>query len=340
MPRLSTSLVVTAAAALASSVAAYTPAVTNSSRQQVNATLQSRWRTDSGSGILNDGVTLLANGTDTGSNSTYYGVFVYFNETLAANQTASPVPFVAFVSCDSNPSTQATLETPFLSNGSIATNATVVEGGNSTMSSNATDMTNSTMSGTMNSTDANNSTTTSSVNSTLLPNVFNLAAEMGATSVFLYSETAQSCSLNYSALGDYNHTIPVFASPSSTFTNNLITSQFDNIDEAHRVFNSTLIQSASSNLSSIIASGGTNGIPTSFLLGVITARYLNDSSSGVVATIGRAPSASRTATGTQNTASAAPSQGGTSAGERLSPATAGLTVSLALLAAGAFSLAA
>ena len=171
------------------------------------------------------------------------GVVVYFNETLATNQTRSPIPFIAFVSCDSNPSTQATLTLPFESNGTIASNSTLT---NSTMTGNSTDLTNSTISG-VNGTMGMNSSMENG-NSTYMSNVFDLAAQMGASSVFLYSEQAevrfventldssvmlisryslQSCQLNYTADAAFNHSIPIFTSPTLEISNQIRTSQFE-----------------------------------------------------------------------------------------------------------------
>lgn len=294
-------------AGLAASAVAFTPALTSTSSEK-NSTFLSGWITDEGRGTLNQGVTLLSNGTDTQINSTYYGVVVYFNETLATNQTRSPIPFIAFVSCDSNPSTQATLTLPFESNGTIASNSTLT---NSTMTGNSTDLTNSTISG-VNGTMGMNSSMVNG-NSTYMSNVFDLAAQMGASSVFLYSEQAESCQLNYTADAAFNHSIPIFTSPTLEISNQIRTSQFDNINPEHRYFNSTMISAAAANLTSIIQSGGSNGIPTQFLIGRLTASFnQSDSNSGVVATIGRAPSSTRTAEG--NSQPTNPSTGGPSSG--------------------------
>ncbi|GAA5861782.1 hypothetical protein JCM5353_000769 [Sporobolomyces roseus] len=294
---------------LVASAVAFTPALTTPSTQEKNSTFLTGWITDEGRGTLNQGVTLLSNGTDTAINSTYYGVVVYFNETLAMNQTRSPIPFIAAIACDSNPSTQATLTLPFDSNGTIASNSTLT---NSTIGSNSTDLTNSTISG-MNGTMGTNSTTMENGNSTYLSNIFDLAAQMGASSVFLYSEQAESCQLNYTANAAFNHSIPIFTSPTLEISNQIRSTQFDNINSEHRYFNSTMISAAAANLSSIISSGGSNGIPTQFLIGRLTASYnQSDSNSGVVATIGRAPSSIRTADGSAQTTN--PSTGGPSSG--------------------------
>ncbi|GAA5961489.1 hypothetical protein JCM3765_003604 [Sporobolomyces pararoseus] len=285
---------------LAASTVAYTPAYSNSTASDKNSTFLAGWRSDQGQGTLNQGVTLLSNGTNTTNGSTYYGVVVYFNETSALNQSSTPVPWIAFVSCDSNnPSTRATLDLPFDTNGTIATNSTT--GNNSTMS-NSTDLTNSTMSG-MNSTDSTNTTTTiNGVNSTYLPDVFNLAAELGASSILLYSQQAESCQLNFTANAMFNNTIPIFSSPSRDVTDQILSSQFANIDEPYRYFNSSLISSSASNLTSIISNPTNNTLPTRFLIGRLTAAYnKNDSSNGVVATIGRAPTSTRTAQGSAQT---------------------------------------
>ena len=74
-----------------------------------------------------------------------------------------------------------------------------------------------------------------------------------------------------------------------------------------------MISAAAANLTSIIQSGGSNGIPTQFLIGRLTASFnQSDSNSGVVATIGRAPSSTRTAEG--NSQPTNPSTGGPSSG--------------------------
>ncbi|GAA5960177.1 hypothetical protein JCM21900_000429 [Sporobolomyces salmonicolor] len=284
------------AAVLAATTAlAFTPSFSSSEQGTFNSTIQAGWRTDSGTGTLNQALTLLSNGTGTTPNSSYYGVVVYFNETLAVNQTKTAVPFIAFVSCDSNPSTRATFNLTSTRDNSTMANATV-SAINSTMSSN------STLAG--NATVALNSTTI--VNSTFAPDLFSLAASLGASSVLLYSERNQSCALNLTALSDFNNTIPIFTSPSSQVTNLMISSQFGNVDSEHQVFNSTLIDTAAANLTAILASNGTNGLPTEFLIATISASYKNDSASGVVATIGRAPtptSSARVATGTSRSAS-------------------------------------
>ncbi|GAA5915767.1 hypothetical protein JCM5296_002652 [Sporobolomyces johnsonii] len=279
----------------ATTALAFTPSFSSSAQGTFNSTIQAGWRTDSGTGTLNQALTLLSNGTDTTPNSSYYGVVVYFNETLAVNQTKTAVPFIAFVSCDSNPSTRATFNLTSSSNNSTMSNSTV-------SSLNSTTSLNSTLAG--NASLPLNSTTI--VNSTFVPDVFSLAASMGASSVLLYSERNQSCALNRTALSDFNHTIPIFTSPSSQVTNLMISSQFGNVDAEYQVFNSTLIDAAAANLTAIIASNGTNGLPTEFLIATISASYKNDSSSGVVATIGRAPTATssvRLATGTSRSTS-------------------------------------
>ncbi|GAA5897657.1 uncharacterized protein JCM6883_006771 [Sporobolomyces salmoneus] len=296
-----------ASASLAASALAYTPAYSNATASERNSTFLAGWRSEQGQGTLNQGVTLLSNGTDTQLNSTYYGIVVYFNETSAVNQTSTPVPWIAFVSCDSNPSTEATLSLPFTVNGTIAANSTL-EGSNQTISTlNLTDST-------FNATDlSGNSTsrTINGVNETYLPDVFSLAAGLGASSVLLYSEQAESCQLNYTANQIFNNSIPIFSSPSREVTNQILSSQFGNIASDHRYFNSTLLTSSASNLSSIIANPSNTSIPTQFLIGRLTASFdKNDSSNGVVATIGRAPTSTRTAQGTTQTGGdQAPSSG-------------------------------
>lgn len=102
------------------------------------------------------------------------------------------------------------------------------------------------------------------------------------------------------------------SSPSPVFIPD-INHVYSNINSEHRYFNSTMISAAAANLSSIISSGGSNGIPTQFLIGRLTASYnQSDSNSGVVATIGRAPSSIRTADGSAQTTN--PSTGGPSSG--------------------------
>ncbi|GAA5883787.1 hypothetical protein JCM16303_002371 [Sporobolomyces ruberrimus] len=326
------SVLLATVAGLATTVTAFTPAYTNSTESEKNSTFFAGWRTDQGQGTLNQGVTLLSNGTNTEANSTYYGVVVYFNETLAVNQTSTPVPFIAFVSCDSNPSTQATLQLPLDANGTVAMNSTL-DGTNSTISglTNSTDsMSNSTISGTgTNSTSTNSTTMINGVNSTYFSDIFNLAAEMGASSVLLYSEQAESCQINSTANAAFNGTIPIFTSPSRQITNLILSSQFANIDEQHRYFNSTLLTASASNLSSIITSGLAGTQPTEYLVGRLTASYnKNDSSNGVVATIGRAPSSTRTAEGSSRTTN--PGQGGSnpSSGAESSYARIGAVVTL------------
>ncbi|GAA5997661.1 hypothetical protein JCM5350_007435 [Sporobolomyces pararoseus] len=317
-----------ATAGLAASAVAYTPAYSNTTASEKNSTFLAGWRSDQGQGTLNQGVTLLSNGTGTTNGSTYYGVVVYFNETSALNQSSTPVPWIAFVSCDpDNPSTQATLALPFDTNGTVATNSTL-ENNNSTMT-NSTDLTNSTMSG-MNSTDSttmNTTTTINGVNSTYLPDVFSLAAQLGASSVLLYSQQSESCQLNFTANAMFNNTIPIFSSPSRDVTDRILSSQFANIDESYRYFNSSLISSSASNLTSIISSPNNNTLPTRFLIGRLTAAYdKNDSSNGVVATIGRAPTSTRTSQGSAQTGGSDPAP--SSGAERIFGST------LALLAAG------
>lgn len=286
------------------SALAYTPAYSNATVSEKNSTFLAGWRSDQGQGTLNQGVTLLSNGTGTNNGSTYYGVVVYFNESSAVNQTSTPVPWIAFVSCDSNPSTQATLDLPFTANGTIAANSTL-DGMNSTVISNSTDsLTNSTLSG-LNATDSSaalNTTTINGVNSTYLPDVFNLAAELGASSILLYSEQAESCQVNFTANEMFNNSIPIFGSPSRDVTNQILSSQFANIAEDHRYFNSSLLTSSASNLSTIISNPTNNTLPTQFLIGRLTASFdKNDSSNGVVATIGRAPTSTKTAQGSAQT---------------------------------------
>lgn len=125
---------------------------------------------------------------------------MYFNETLATNQTSTPVPWIAFVSCDSNPSTDATTSLPFSTNGTIATNSTLDGADNNSTLANSTEssMTNSTLSGSNSteSTSTNATTTINGVNATYLPDLFSLAAQLGASSVFLYSEQAEVRSPN------------------------------------------------------------------------------------------------------------------------------------------------
>lgn len=304
----------------------------------------------------------------------FQGVVVYFNETSTLNQSSTPVPWIAFVSCDpDNPSTQATLALPFDTNGTVATNSTL-ENNNSTMT-NSTDLTNSTMSE-MNSTDStttNTTTTINGVNSTYLPDVFSLAAQLGASSVLLYSQQSEvsfpflsldrltqvltipsSLSVVSTQLyrkrnvqqhdSDFLFSLsrrdrsnPVFSirvshsrnSSTRSLLHNWNTNPLpdSNIDESYRYFNSSLISSSASNLTSIISSPNNNTLPTRFLIGRLTAAYnKNDSSNGVVATIGRAPTSTRTSQGSAQTGGSDPAP--SSGAERIFGST------LALLAAG------
>ncbi|GAA6020649.1 hypothetical protein JCM11491_001133 [Sporobolomyces phaffii] len=334
--------VLLATAGLAATAAAYTPAYSNGTASEKNSSLLAGWRSDQGQGTLNQGVTLLSNGTSTEQNSSYYGVVVYFNETTAENQTATSVPWIAFVSCDSNPSTQATLTLPFTANGTIATNSTL--DGNSTTLANSTDSTNSTVSGTTaaNSTDSSSASnsTINGVNSTYLPDVFTLAAGLGASSVFLYSEQAQSCQLNFTADASFNRSIPIFSSPSQEVTNQILSSQFANIDPKYRYFNSSLITSAASNLTAVIADSQNSSIPTEFVIGRLTASFnKNDSSNGVVATIGRAPTSTRTAQGSAQTSNNSSNNPPSSAAARTATTTSGLALLGSLLVVGVASIA-
>ncbi|GAA5944254.1 uncharacterized protein JCM15063_006582 [Sporobolomyces koalae] len=301
MTRTLSALIVGGLVALAT---AYTPAYPNDATSDKNSTLLSGWRTDQGQGTLNQGVTLLANGTSTSPNSSYHGVIVYFNETLAENQTSTAVPFIAFISCDSNPSTQSTLALPFTANGTIATNSTLESNSTSGAlnSTNVNSSSNSTLAGNNSTETRGTNSTLNGVNSTYLPNVFNLAAEMGASSVLLYSEQANSCQLNLTADATFNNSLPIFTSSSLDTTKAILTSQFGNVEARYRIFNSTLISDAAENLTQIIATGGKTDLPTWFLVGRLTAAYnRSDDGSGVVATIGRAPSSTRAAEGSAPT---------------------------------------
>ncbi|ORY88955.1 hypothetical protein BCR35DRAFT_300712 [Leucosporidium creatinivorum] len=276
------------ALAAATAVQAALPASSSSEKiTSYNSTLKSAWTSTSGQGVFTDGLELLksANGTNSTSTSPIYGVLLRFNETLGteANGTSSGIPFVALVSCDES----ATAPLGVSSTNSSATN--------STSSTNSTSTTNSTLS--------SNSTS----NATAEVDLFQLAATLDAVAVILYSTANESCTLN----STYNSTttIPIYSLPAANDAN-LLLSQFDNVDADHQYFNSTLLIEASANLTGLLSTASSGAVPdTGFLLATISPTPTNNTSP-VVATIGRASSASptsATATGTVPSSTSSPS---------------------------------
>ncbi|GAA5882450.1 hypothetical protein JCM3774_001124 [Rhodotorula dairenensis] len=253
------------------------PAYANSTQSALNATIQAVWSTDSARGTLTQGLTTLRDER----NETIYGVMLQFNETTAnLNYSSTAIPWIAYVSCDSAVQT-ATVPS--------ALNATAIPA---------------------NGTSGENRTAPAF-------NLLQQAQDLGAAAVLLFSSQAQSCTLNATlfsgnasmtanatsqglaanATSQANLTVPIFSTGSKQVAD-IISQQFGNVPESHRYFNSTLLTASVGNLSSILSSA-TNGSPeaavatavTNFLLGQIVPSYdPTDSSNGVVATIGRAPS--------------------------------------------------
>ncbi|GAA6048806.1 hypothetical protein JCM3770_003632 [Rhodotorula araucariae] len=252
-----------------------------------NATLQSVWSTETSRGTLSQGLTLLQNSSGTAANQSVVGVFVYYDEETAVRNANSSVtteiPWIAYISCDEP--TQA-VSVPV-----NEVNSTISAFGNVTaaLPVNAT---------------ASNGTAVgaASPQANITEGLFAQAEAQGAKGVLLYSAAQQSCSLNLTAHNSTNTSLPVFTTPSRNVAN-LVNGQFQNVAEEYRYFNASLLNNAAANLSSIVgANAGSNltafvlSRPSYYVLARLVPSYaVNDSSNGVVATIGRAPPRSATA---------------------------------------------
>ncbi|KAI5475134.1 hypothetical protein MNV49_001908 [Pseudohyphozyma bogoriensis] len=198
------------------------------------ATLQAAWQVNGGSGVIGGDLSLLENGDGTAftatNGSSSLGVLLFFNESTAANETSTPVPFLALVSCDANYSSPASV---------ASTNASAVSGnstmlGNSTVSAgNGTMLSNGTIT-------YGNGTT--SVNTTVV-DIFTLAAARGAVAAILYSNKSEVCVLNEAYLnGNYTKPLPIYAPSSASFQSAIISS-LDAIGPNTTIFNSTTLNS-------------------------------------------------------------------------------------------------
>ncbi|GAA5832818.1 hypothetical protein JCM11251_005775 [Rhodosporidiobolus azoricus] len=313
------------------------PALQTSQQGTLNSTVTAVWSTDSGRGTLTQGLTLLQNSTGTAQNQSVYGVVLEFNSTLAVSNESmrTNIPWIAYISCD-DPSAVITQYT----DGALSASALP-----SSATGSAAMPTGTGVAGNSTATNGTNPLNSTSVQLQTL-NLIERAEELGAQAILLYSEAAQSCTLNYTSLNYTtfnsssstnsslennstlstnttllsNASIPIFTSPSTEITN-IILSQFSNLPSTHSFYNSTLLTESIANLSGIISaatnsssSAGTGGIslssPTQFLLARILPFYDSTSAdNGIVATIGVANPSSQqpTATGSNG---AQPSQSG------------------------------
>ncbi|BGP18415.1 hypothetical protein JCM10213_001662 [Rhodosporidiobolus nylandii] len=281
----------TGSAAPAVETVVSTPAYNTAQEGQLNATVTAGWSTDSGMGTLTQGFTLLHNSTTTENNGTVYGLVLGFNATIALSNetTASNVPWLAYISCDQTTVTvnsTASNSSSLFSASASATSAATASAASASASA------------------ASNGTADEPQVATL--SLIDMAAELGAKGVILYSDTAQSCSLNYTSFTNSTTnatTLPIFTSPSLEI-HNILHAQFDNVPLAYTYYNSTLLSESLANLSTIISSASNTTLqsassgsglgplltsPTYYLLARIVPYYTtNSSSNGVVATIGRA----------------------------------------------------
>ncbi|GAA6010610.1 hypothetical protein JCM10207_007763 [Rhodosporidiobolus poonsookiae] len=329
-----------AATASASSAAApqqttvTVPAFSTDVQGSNNATVTAGWSTDSARGTLTQGLTLLANSSQTASNSSIYGVVLQFNATHALSNasTSTDIPWIAFISCD-EPSESVTSAGLPLSAASVSAAAATATATASVANGTAMNTTALAVNGT-----AGNTTLS----------LVDRATEFGASAVLLYSETGQSCALNLTALfpssnstasnststssnstsasnstlstapSSQNYSIPLFASPSQSITQ-LFFSQWTNLPPSYSYYNSTLLAESTGNLTAVVSAAAGSGsgsnsstggfgsifnTPTNFLLARIVPYYTEgDSNNGVVATLSRAGGPSSTASSPSQTAS-------------------------------------
>ncbi|GAA5934985.1 hypothetical protein JCM3775_004668 [Rhodotorula graminis] len=263
----------------------------NSSQIPTNATLQGVWSVDESRGTLTQGMALLQNSTATAQNQSVLGVFLRYNESTAlananSSTTTTSLPWIALISCDS-PTTQS-LELP-----ADTANSTLASFGNATTAV------------PVNGTDSANGTTTGSspAQANFTASVFGQAEEQGARAIVLYSVQQQSCSLNYTALNMTNTSLPIWTTPSQNVAQTVV-SQFNNIASDHRYFNASLLNASAGNLSSLLEANQNANATTLrlssasyFVLARLAPFYNpNESNNGVVATIGRNPTATATQT--------------------------------------------
>ncbi|BGP42111.1 hypothetical protein JCM10449v2_006113 [Rhodotorula kratochvilovae] len=257
----------------------------NATETPFNGTMQSVWSTESSRGTLAQGLTLLQNSSGTAANQSVFGVFLYYDEETAlrnANASATTeIPWIAYISCDEPTQSVSVPADEAISLAEAFGDAVEVVPVNGT---------------------ASNGTQGMQLQGNVTAGLFAQAEAQGASGVLLYSTTQQSCSLNYTILGNSTNTsLPIFSTPSRNVAN-LVISQFQNVAEDHRTFNASLLNAATGNLSAIIgANAGSNltsfvlSTPSNFILARLVPSYAeNDSSNGVVATIGRAPTKSAT----------------------------------------------
>lgn len=269
-------------------------------------------------------------------------MLVNFTEGMARNQTASTVPFFAFISCDAN-ETMSTMTASgnTTASGGSSNGTTVVQGG---VEGNGT--TNSTLPSTT------NSTADSMMNSTL--DIFQLAASLDATAAVLYSLTGEvswvwdlglitkadrglsadlrsqrgvpleqhvkaTLHLHLSlSLDDPSPHLPILVChpslPRAPSLANL--PRNSNIATNATSFNSTLLSASLFNLTGIL-SGNTN-LTTPYLLANLTNLAVStNSSSPIIVTIGPAPTTpGSVATGTPGGGSGGGSTGGAGRAEK------------------------
>lgn len=289
---------------------------------------------------LQDGLELLqgANGTNTTSSSIYVsspcaraslrrgrfaerlivllqGVLLQFNETLgtAANGTSSGIPFVALVSCDV--SATAPLEVSS-TNSSAAANSTSTT--NSTLSSNSTS--NATAELDVFQLAASLDAVAVVLYSTANQVSAELSQQRRAQLTFPFLKVVHP-QLDLQCYHYYSYLFPPWrqrwqspAEPvrvssllpgvplrASMTAEPRLSSFCSNVDADHQYFNSSLLIEASANLTGLLSTASSGAVPdTGFLLATISPTATNNTSP-VVATIGRASSASppsATATGT------------------------------------------
>ncbi|GAA5840544.1 hypothetical protein JCM9279_007361 [Rhodotorula babjevae] len=275
----------------------------NSSEVPTNATLQGVWSVDESRGTLTQGMALLQNSTATAQNQSVLGVFLRYNESTALananSSTTTSIPWIALISCDS-PTTQS-VELP-----ADTANSTLAVFGNATTAVNGSDSANGTTTG------------SSEAQANYTASVFGQAEAQGAQAIVLYSVLQQSCSLNFTALNMTNTSLPIWTTPSQNVAQTVV-SQFNNIAADHRYFNASLLNASAGNLSSLLEANQNANATTLrlssasyFVLARLAPYYNpNDSNNGVVATIGRNPTATATQTQTASaTGSVAPTASG------------------------------